>query len=209
MLRPREGVTAFVMDNEVCEVPANVEEVQEVKAPNGSEAIRWVLYTHESVASFNDSVSVIEMYEQRPVVEEFHKCLKTGLQVEGRQYETADRLEPVIGVICVQAVRLLQLRDVARQAPETPAKKLVPLEWVEVLGEITGRPRAINTVREFMRALAGLGGFLGRKSDGETRLADHLAWARNPHPRSPRLPCRPQKMWVRMSPAGRTDYLNC
>ena len=73
----------------------------------------------------------------------------------------------MIGVICVQAVRLLQLRDVARQAPETPARKLVPLEWVEVLGKITRRPRGISTVREFMRALAGLGGFLGRKSDGE------------------------------------------
>ena len=32
---------------------------------------------------------------------------------------------------------------------------------------ITRRPRAINTVREFMRALASLGGFLGRKPDGE------------------------------------------
>jgi hypothetical protein len=167
MLRPREGATAFVMDNEICEVPTNIVEVLEVKAPKGSAALRWVLYTHESVASFEDCIAVVEHYEQRPVVEEYHKCLKTGLQVEGRQYETADRLEPVIGVICVQAVRLLQLRDVARQAPETPAKKLVPLEWVEVLGKITRRPRAINTVREFMRALAGLGGFLGRKSDGE------------------------------------------
>ena len=84
MLRIREGATAFVMDHEVCEVPTNIVEVREVKAPKGSEAIRWVLYTHASVASFNDCISVIEMYEQCPVVEEFHKCLKTGLQVEGR-----------------------------------------------------------------------------------------------------------------------------
>ena len=90
---------------------------------------------------------MIEHDEQRPMVEEYHKGLKTGLQVEGRQYETASRLSAVIGVICVQAVRLLQLRDVARQAPETAAKKLVPTE--------------------FMRALAGLGGVLGRKSDGQ------------------------------------------
>jgi hypothetical protein len=159
--------SALVMDHEICEVPTNIVEVLEVKAPKGSAAIRWVLYTQESVATFEDCIRVVEHYEQRPVVEEYHKCLKTGLQVEGRQYETADRLEPVIGVICVQAVRLLQLRDVARQAPETPAKKLVPLEWVEVPGKITRRPRAISTVREFMRALAGPGGFPGRKSDGE------------------------------------------
>jgi hypothetical protein len=167
MLRPREGATAFVMDNQVREVPTHVVEVREVNAPKGSAALHWVLYTKESVASFDDCCRVVEHYEQRPMVEEYHKGLKTGLQVEGRQYEAAERLSAVIGVICVQAVRLLQLRDVARQAPETAAKKLVPTEWVEVLGKITRRPRTINTVREFMRTLAGLGGFLGRKSDGE------------------------------------------
>lgn len=167
MLRPREGATAFVMDHDVHEVPTNIVEVLEVDAPKGCDPLHWVLYTHESVASFDECICIVEHYEQRPLVEEYHKCLKTGLQVEGRQYETADHLEPVIGMICVQAVRLLQLRDVAREAPETPVRKLVPKEWVEVLAKVTRRPRAIKTVREFMRALAGLGGFLGRKSDGE------------------------------------------
>jgi hypothetical protein len=167
MLRPREGATAFVMDHDIREIPMNVVEVREVNARKGTAALHWVLYTQESVDSFNDSYDVIGHYEQRPRVEDYHKGLKTGLQIEGRQYETADRLSAVIGVICVQAVRLLQLRDVARQAPETPARKLVPHEWIEVLGKITRRPRSITTVREFMRSLAGLGGFLGRKSDGE------------------------------------------
>ena len=167
MLRPREGATDFVMDHDIREIPTNVVEVREVNAPKGSTPLHWVLYTQESACSFDDSYRVVEHYEQRPMVEEYHKGLKTGLQVEGRQYESADRLSAVIGVICVQAVRLLQLRDVARQAPETPARKLVPHEWIEVLGKITRRPRVIHTVREFMRTLAGLGGFLGRKSDGE------------------------------------------
>jgi hypothetical protein len=167
LLRPREGATAFVMDHDIREIPTNVVEVREVNAPKGCDPLRWVLYTGEAVATYDNCITVIEHYEQRPVVEEFHKCLKTGLQIEYRQYESADRLEPVIGMICVQAVRLLQLRDVARQSPDTPAKKLVPLEWVEVLGKITRRPRAIHTVGEFMRALAGLGGFLGRRSDGK------------------------------------------
>jgi len=165
--RPREGATAFVMDNDVREVSTNVVEVCEVNPPKGCRPLHWVLYTREPVKTMNDCVSVIESYEKRPLIEEYHKCLKTGLQVEGRQYESADRLEAVIGVICVQAVRLLQLRDVAREAPDTAARKLVPLEWVEVLGKITRRPRTIRTVREFLRALAGLGGFLGRKSDGD------------------------------------------
>jgi len=126
-----------------------------------------VLYTRESISTFDACLKVIECYEQRPTIEEYHQCLKTGLQIEQRQYESADRLSPVIGVICVQAVRLLQLRDVARRAPEVPARKLVPPEWLEVLGKVLRNPRPLNTLRDFMRAVASLGGFLGRKSDGE------------------------------------------
>ena len=132
LIRPREGSTAFVVDHDIREVATNVVLVQEITPPEHSTPMRWVLYTAESVSSFPACLEVVESYEQRPIVEEYHQCLKTGLQVEERQYESADRLRPVIGVICVQAVRLLQLRDVARRAPETPAGKLVPSEWLNV-----------------------------------------------------------------------------
>jgi hypothetical protein len=167
LVRPREGSTAFVLDHDIRELPTNVVQVQEIDPPKNSTPLQWVLYTRESVSSFNACLRVVEYYEQRPIVEEYHKCLKTGLQIEERQYDNADRLRPVIGVICVQAVRLLQLRHVARQAPETPARKLVPLEWQEVLGKVLRNPRPLNTVRDFIRGVASLGGFLGRKSDGE------------------------------------------
>lgn len=167
LLRPREGSTAFVMDRDIREIESNVVEVREVNPPKGCPPIRWVLYTRESVADFPAAVRVIEYYERRSGVEEYHKCLKTGLQVERRQYQSGDRLEPVIGVACVQAARLLQLKEVARTAPDTPARRLVPPEWLEVLRKILKRPRPMHTIREFVRALAGLGGFLARKSDGE------------------------------------------
>ena len=167
LLRPREGSTKFVMDRQLKEIGTNVVEVREVHPPKNCVPVRWVLYTREAASSFAQAVRVIEFYERRPIVEEYHKCLKTGLQVEQRQYQSRDRLEPVIGVICVQAVRLLQLRDVSRKSPTTPAKGLVPSEWLEVIGKVLKRPRPIDTVRDFLRAVASLGGFLGRKSDGE------------------------------------------
>ena len=167
LLRPREGSTAFVMDRDIREIDTKVVEVRETHPPKGSQPIRWVLYTRESVSDFPAAERVIEYYEWRSLVEEYHKCMKTGLRVEERQYESADRLEPVIGVICVQAVRLLQLKQVSRTAPNTPARRLVPPEWLVVLRKILRRPRPTQTVRDFVRALASLGGFLGRKSDGE------------------------------------------
>lgn len=167
LVRPREGSTAFVLDHDIWEVPTHVVQVQEINAPKNCAPLRWVLYTREPISTFGACLKVIEYYERRPTIEEYHQCLKTGLQIERRQYETADHLSPVIGVTCVQAVRLLQLRDVARTAPETPARNLVPPEWLEVLEKVLRNPRPLNTVRNFLRAVASLGGFLGRKSDGE------------------------------------------
>lgn len=167
LLRPREGSTAFVMDRDIREILTRIVEVREVCPPPGAQPLRWVLYTREPASTFEEAVRVVVSYEQRPHVEDYHKCLKTGLRVEGRRYQTRDRLEPVIGVICVQAVRLLQLRDLARTLPHTPAKGIVPTEWLETMHRIVRRPVVLHTVRDFLRAVAGLGGFLGRKCDGE------------------------------------------
>lgn len=166
-LRPREGSTAFVMDRGIREIPTRVVEVREVRPPGKQTPLRWVLYTREPASAFAEALRVVEYYEQRPCVEDYHKCLKTGLGVERRRYQSRERLEPVIGVICVQAVRLLQLRDLARTSPNTPAKGFVPQEWLETMQRISRRPIAVKTVRNFIRAVAGLGGFLGRKCDGE------------------------------------------
>jgi hypothetical protein len=167
LLRPREGSTAFVKDHGIREISTRVVEIRELRPPKNQQPLRWVLYTQEPASTFPQALRVIGHYEQRPQVEEYHKCLKTGLAVEGRRYQSGDRLGPVIGVICIQSVRLLQLRDVARKSPNTPATGFVPTEWLETLQRIVKRPVAIHTVRDFLRAVARLGGFLARKCDGE------------------------------------------
>ena len=65
MLRPREGAAAFLMDYDVRVVPTNIVEVREVTAPKGSAVLRRVLDAHESVASFEDCIRVVEQYEQQ------------------------------------------------------------------------------------------------------------------------------------------------
>jgi hypothetical protein len=144
----------------------NVVEVREVNAPAGVEPLHWVLLTSLPVTTFEEAWQVIEYYEKRPIVEEFHKALKTGCRVEERQYETSERLEAITGLLSVIAVRLLQLRSAARETPDRAAEEVVPRHWVTVLRRLRGG-RRIVTVREFFRELAGLGGHLLRKSDGE------------------------------------------
>jgi hypothetical protein len=142
--------------------------VREVDAPAGVEPIEWVLYTSLDVNSFDDAWLIIEYYETRWLIEEFHKALKSGCRVTHRELKEADRLEAMVGLMSVVAVRLLQLKSVARSDPDRPARLIVPPLWLAMLKAARKRlPRVDNlTVGQFYRELAKLGGFLGRKSDG-------------------------------------------
>ena len=73
------------------------------------------------------------------------------------------------GVLSVVAVRLLQMKEVGRREPRRAARDLVPTRYLELVHRARrGRGRGEDwTIREFIRGLAGLGGFLGRKCDGE------------------------------------------
>jgi hypothetical protein len=144
-----------------------VVEVREANAPRGVEPLHWVLYTSHATVSFDEAWRVIGYYERRWLIEEYHKALKTGCQVEQRQYETSKRLAAVIGVLSLVAVRLMQLKAVARSQPERPAAEVVPAVWLKALRSLNRRIRPGCTLRDFCRHLAGLGGFLGRKHDGE------------------------------------------
>jgi Transposase DNA-binding/Transposase Tn5 dimerisation domain len=150
-------------------------EVYEVQSPCGVKPLRWVLYTRDAVADALGARRIAQDYSRRPTIEDYHKGLKTGCHLQERQYGTAARLERITAVLSVVAVRLLQIRAIARVEPERAAREVVPEEWVNTLYEYTASqsPKYTQrwtpanwTVLEFMRRLAGLGGFLGRKGDG-------------------------------------------
>jgi hypothetical protein len=165
--RPRE-CSPFVRRCGIREIPMRVVEVREIHPPAEVQPLRWVLLTSHEVKTFGHAWIVIGYYERRPIIEEYHKGLKTGCRVEERQYRASNRLEAVTGMLSILAVRLLQLRTLARTDPERPAEEVVPRRWIDMLRLVRkGRHRTINTVYEFFRELAGLGGFLGRKCDGE------------------------------------------
>lgn len=156
---------AWLRQTGIGAVRSTVIEVREVSPPAGVKPLRWVLYTDEGVTTLEEAQRVVGYYESRWLIEEFHKALKTGCGLESRQYQTRERLEPVAGLLSVVAVRLVQMKHVARERPEAPAEGHVPGEWLTLLRTLRRRP--IRTAREFLRELGGLGGHLGRKHDGE------------------------------------------
>lgn len=150
-------------------IAMNVVYVVEVDPPTGVDPICWVLLTSLPVDTFDQVWRVIEYYEARWLVEEYHKALKTGCRVQDRQLKTAGRLEAMVGLMSVSATRLLQLKSLARTAPETPAQRVVPRVWLQMLKAARKGLQRVHdlTVGQFYREVAKLGGFLGRKGDGE------------------------------------------
>jgi len=146
---------------------------REVDAPKDVEPIEWILLTSLPVESFEEAWLVLGYYEKRWLIEEWHKALKTGCRVEDRQLKTKERLERITGLLSVVSVRLLQLKSAARTTPNRPATEVVPQRWITMLHAARKKIRrktsqiTAMTIYEFYRELAKLGGFLGRKCDGE------------------------------------------
>jgi len=159
----------YVKDLAPPPIAMSVIEVREVDAPKGTKPIKWVLYTSLPATTFDETWRVIGYYEKRWLVEEFHKAYKTGCRVTGRQLKEAHRLEAAAGLMSVVAVRLLQLKSVARTDPQRPAKSVVPHLWLQMLNAVRKNLTRDHdlTVGQFYREVAKLGGFLGRKHDGQ------------------------------------------
>jgi hypothetical protein len=129
--------------------------------------LEWLLFTSLPIPDAATARQYMAWYALRWLVEDYHKCLKTGCRLEARQLTTGHGLLALLGLLAIVAVRLLQLRMLSRQAPDTPASATVPQEVVAVLaGSLHVSPETL-TVGQFWRGVARLGGFIGRASDGD------------------------------------------
>jgi hypothetical protein len=108
-----------------------------------------------------------DWYCCRWLVEVYHDIEKNGCSEEDRRFETAERMETCLAVLSVVAVRVFQLRCALHNQPEEPAEQVATVEEIEVVRRWTKTKSKRLTVREFVRGVAKLGGFLGRKNDGE------------------------------------------
>jgi len=139
--------------------------VWEPAPPEGIEALEWVLYTDERTETLDEALVGAMDYGARSLIEEFHKGLKTGLRVEELQLETADRLFAAIAVMSVVALRLLDLRELGRMAPEAPAP-VTGLSDSELELLSLAVDRTLTTVASVLLALGRLGGHMNRRGDG-------------------------------------------
>lgn len=145
--------------------------VVEAQPPPGVEPVEWLLLTTGAVHETSQALQRVEWYACRWGIEVWHKVLKSGCRLEARQLQTGARLRRCVTLYSVIAWRLLYSTMLARALPEAPCTALLEEdEWQALycrLHQTSVAPAAPPSLREAVRGIARLGGFLGRQGDGE------------------------------------------
>ena len=144
---------------------------QEQHVPVGVKALEWMLLTTVPVTCFEQATEKLMWYTRRWGIEVLHRTLKSGCRIERRQLGQADRIEACLAIDLVVAWRIYHLNKLGREDPLAPCTVYFEdAEWKALMVFTTNNPVAPAqppTLRDAIRRVATLGGFLGRKSDGE------------------------------------------
>lgn len=152
-------------------VPVRAICATKVDPPTGTRPLTWRLLTTLPVAGLADAVQCLDWYATRWLIERYHSVLKSGCRIERLQLATADRLARALATYGLVAWRLLWLSAEARKAPASSCEPVLARhEWqalycrVHRTSQPPGEPPSLH---QAVRWIAQLGGFLGRRHDGE------------------------------------------
>lgn len=137
----------------------------------GISPLSWMLLTTVETASFAEACERLRWYTLRWGIEVYHRTLKSGCQVEKRQFGNADCIEACLAIDMVVAWRIFHLTKLGRETPDVPCTVFFEeAEWralTTYINRSVEPPKQTPTLREATRMMASLGGFLGRKCDRE------------------------------------------
>ena len=144
---------------------------QEINVPEGVEEVCWKLLTTCEVLDFSQALEKIAWYTRRWGIEVYHRTLKSGCNIEERQLGSACRIEACLAIDMIVAWRIFHLAKLGRETPDVPCTVYFEeAEWKALHAYVTknpvppSEPPSLHTV---MCWVATLGGYLGRKGDGE------------------------------------------
>lgn len=145
--------------------------VIEKNPPPNCESLEWMLITNIEINSLDAAVEKIEWYKKRWHIENYHKVLKSGCNIEKSKLNHGDKLEKLITLMSIVAARVYELKLCGRSDPEKSCTEILDSEEWQILYFVTNRTSQLPTIpptcREVTHWIAKLGGFLGRKNDGE------------------------------------------
>ena len=145
--------------------------VKEEAPPEGIDALDWMLLTTVPTTTLAEACERIDWYAKRWGIEIYHRTLKSGCRIENRQLSNVKSLEACLAIDMVIAWRIMHLVHLGRELPDALCTLYFnEMEWQALMVFTSGNPIPPSeppTLREAVRRVAQLGGFLGRKSDGD------------------------------------------
>jgi hypothetical protein len=139
--------------------------------PVGIERVDWLLLTTVATTNLEQACERLAWYAARWNIEVYHRILKSGCRIEDRRLGTADTLQACLAIDLVVAWRIFRLTKLGRTIPDVSCEIFFrEEEWKALCIHHTKNPvppHSPPTLNEAMRLMAKLGGFMGRKSDGD------------------------------------------
>ncbi|WP_374086177.1 IS4 family transposase [Methylomicrobium lacus] len=142
---------------------------REIAPPEGEKAVEWRLMTNLPASTLDAARELIDWYRCRWEIEMFFNILKNGCKVEALQLSAMPRVELALAFYLITAWRIGYLMRLGRSCPEMDGEAVFEREewqaaWLVARKPLPDKPPTLN---EIIRVIAGFGGFLGRKGDGE------------------------------------------
>jgi hypothetical protein len=143
----------------------------EPNPPKGAEPVEWLLLTTVPTASFDAAVERLGWYAARWNIEVYHRTLKSGCRIEDRRLADTASLEACLALDLVVAWRVMYLAKLGREMPDIPCTVFFEeAEWKALVcycERTATPPETPPSIGEAMRMVAKIGGFMGRKGDGD------------------------------------------
>jgi len=151
--------------------PINVSVVDVRQTNCDKNPIHWRLLTNLPCESLEDCLQVVKIYGHRWAIECFHRILKSGFHVEEARLANRQRIENFATLLSIISWHIFWLYKFGRSAPGTFAASIIDKDGIKVL-TISAKKLKIKisskmTLGEALLIVARLGGFLGRKGDGD------------------------------------------
>lgn len=143
----------------------------EPNPPTDTDAVEWLLLTTVETINFEQACERLSWYATRWNIEVYHRVLKSGCRIEDRRLGDAETLQACLAIDLVVAWRIFRLTMLGRKVPNVSCEIFFrEEEWKALYVYHTKNPRPPEvppTLNKAIRMMAKLGGFIGRKDDGE------------------------------------------
>ena len=135
--------------------------------PSDEKPIEWFVLTTRTVDSAEQAAEILHWYSLRWRIEDWHRVLKSGCNIDELGHHSTERLERAIAIRMVIAWRVMLMTLLGREVPELPPQILFSDVELRVIGDFAqsrGRTRPTQ-LGQAVRVVAILGGYLNRNHD--------------------------------------------